>query len=49
MKDYEGPIGLSPHVAYLYKLWDIRQTNTTRKQAKDPGQKYHLLHEPVLM
>ena len=23
--------------------------DTTRKQAKDPGQKYHLLFEPVLM
>ena len=26
VEDYEGPIGLSPPTAYLYKSWDIRQT-----------------------
>ena len=26
VEDYEGPIGLSPPIAYLYKSWDVRQT-----------------------
>ena len=29
MEDYDGPTGLSPLAAYLYKVWDIRQTKVT--------------------
>ena len=31
MEDYEGPTGLAPPAAYLYKPWDIRQIKDNPK------------------